>query len=177
MLTTRETNYMAEIKHRLEMVYSFLSEKQFPVIENTPAWYSYLAGLKEILGNTSNAIGFVATLLAKQYLINRCGIENFDAADKPQGAPGLDIDIRLPDGQRLIAEIKTTSPYLPSDLGAQQKETFRKDFLKLAKENAYLKFFFLTEQSTFEMMKKSKYKSQLPGVFVVLLTTGEEFLA
>jgi hypothetical protein len=74
-----------------------------------------------------------------------------------------------------VAEIKTTSPYMPNDLGAQQKAMFEKDFTKLANAIADIKLFLVTETKTFELMKKPKYKSQLSGVTVVLLTTNEEF--
>jgi hypothetical protein len=86
----------------------------------------------------------------------------------------MDIDARLPNGKSLVAEIKTTSPYKPNDLGAQQKAMFEKDFAKLANAEAEIKLFLLTEHATFDLMKKPKYRSQLSGVSVVLLTTGEE---
>ena len=65
--------------------------------------------------------------MAKQYLNTNYGIDDFDAAEKPQGAPGLDIDIKTRSGQRIIAEIKTIYPYQSDDFGAQQKNSFKKD--------------------------------------------------
>lgn len=165
------------IKHRLVQVRAHLSENDFPSLENISDWYSYLAELKSIQGNFNNDVSFLATLMAKQYLEEKYNLQHFDAADKPQGAPGLDIDVHLPNGQRLIAELKTTFPYKSNDLGAQQKASFKRDFNKLAKADAEIKLFLLTERKTFELMKEPKYKSQLSGVKVVLLTSGKEFLA
>ena len=173
----QELTQMKDIQHRLSQVRSHLSENEFPSITEISAWYSFLAKIKFIQGNFNNDISFLATLMAKKYLEERYGLQNFDAAEKPQGAAGIDIDVRLPDGRRLIAEIKTTSPYKPNDLGAQQKAMFENDFTKLADAGAEIKLFLLTEQATFYLMKKPKYKSQLSGVSVVLLTTGEEFTA
>ena len=78
--------------------------------------------------------------------------------------------------KRVIAEVKTTDPYLIDDLGAAQKTEFRKDFKKLMHAQAEYKFFFVTEARTFAAMRK-KYAREIPGVSVVLLTTGEEYLA
>ncbi len=86
----------------------------------------YLHSIKSIQGNFNNDIGFVSTLLAKQYLEKTYDLQGFNAADKPQGAPGLDIDVKLQDGRHLVAEIKTTSPYKSNDLGAQQINSFKK---------------------------------------------------
>lgn len=168
---------MESICGRLDQVRSLLSSNDFPDLEDIANWYSFLVELKTIQGNFNNDVSFLATMLAKQYLEEKFGLQNYNAADKPQGAPGLDIDVRLPDGKRLVAEIKTTSPYLPNDLGAQQKATFKKDFRKLTGAEADVKLFFLTEQKTFQLMKAPKYRIQLSGVIVVLLTTNEVFTA
>ena len=45
----------------------------------------------------SNDVSFAATLLTKQYLFAKFGV-TFDAAEKPQGAPGIDIDLKATDG-------------------------------------------------------------------------------
>ena len=175
MLSNPELGIMREIEQRLMQIRAHLSSREFPSLDDAGAWYVYLAELKAIQGNSSNDVSFIATLMAKQYLARRYGLQGFDAAEKPQGAPGIDIDARLPDGRRLVAEIKTTSPYMPNDLGAQQKAMLEKDFTKLANAIADIKLFLVTETKTFELMKKPKYKSQLSGVTVVLLTTNEEF--
>ena len=172
-----EFSIMENIRQRLVQVRSHLSENDFPALENIPAWYSFLTELKIIQGNFNNDVSFLATLLAKQYLKEKYGLQHFNAADKPQGAPGLDINVTLSNGKRLVAEIKTTIPYKPDDLGAQQITSFKKDFKKLVEVKADIKLFLLTEYKTYELMKESKYKSQLSGIKVVLLPTGEEFSA
>jgi hypothetical protein len=77
----------------------------------------------------------------------------------------------------VVAEIKTTVPYQHVDFGAQQIVTFKKDFAKLASADAAHKFLFVTEASAFTVLKKPKYLAQIPGVHLVLLTTGEELVA
>lgn len=173
----RELHMLEEIEHRLSRVNKFLTDNTFPKHEDAINWLAYLHTIKSIQGNFSNDISFVATLLAKEYLEEVYSLEGFNAADKPQGAPGLDIDVKLPNGKHLVAEIKTTSPYNVNDLGAKQKESFRKDFRKLAKAKAEIKLFFVTELRTFDLMKKPKYRNKLTGVRVVLLPSGEEFQA
>jgi hypothetical protein len=58
---------------------------------------TYLVGVKDVLGNLNNDISFLAGLLVKPYLRDRFGVD-FDFGLKPQGAPGLDIDITREDG-------------------------------------------------------------------------------
>ena len=176
-MEVRELHTLEDIQRRLDRINSFLNQESFPDFEDAIAWFDYLNKIKMIQGNFSNDIGFVSTLLAKRYLEEKFNLQGFNAADKPQGAPGLDIDVKLPDGKHLVAEIKTTSPYKANDLGAQQVNTFKKDFKKLQEANADIKIFFVTEPRTFELMKLDKYKTLLTGVHVVLLPSGKEFVA
>ena len=64
--------------------------------------YSFLAALKAIQGNANNSVSFVAKLLAKTYLSSALPVSPFDAASKPEGAPGLDIDVSTLDGKRVV---------------------------------------------------------------------------
>lgn len=176
MLSANEETMMKDIERRLIAMRAHLSE-EMPSLDDTAAWYTYLAKLKAIQGNSSNAVSFVATLLVKKFLEDRYGINGFDAAEKSQNAPGIDIDVLLSDGRRLVAELKTTNPYKPNDFGAQQRKSIKKDFLKLANADADVKLFLVTDPITFGFMKKSKYQSFIQGITVVLLTTGEEFMA
>ena len=173
----RELHKLEDIRRRLERINSFLNEESFPDFEDAIAWFDYLNKIRIIQGNFSNDMGFVSTLLAKDYLEEVYSLKGFNAADKPQGAPGLDIDVKLPDGKHLVAEIKTTLPYKPNDLGAQQINTFKKDFKKLRDAIADVKIFFVTEDRTYQLMKLPKYRELLIGVHVVLLPSGEEFIA
>ncbi len=129
--------------------------------------------IKQIQGNLSNDLSFVACLMAKRYLAQHHGVSDFDAAAKAQGAPGVDIDVRVTDGPRIVGEIKTTDPYLPNDFGAQQKLKFREDFAKLNKIPADVKYLFVTEVRTYEILVK-KYASEIPGVRIVLLKDGDD---
>lgn len=137
-------------------------------------WYEFLSELRDIQGNASNDLSFVATLLAKIYLSKHFEI-SFCAAEKPQGAPGIDIDCRTPTGERVVAEIKTTKPYQLADFGAQQAAMFKKDFEKLAAADAKHKILFVTEPRAFEVLKKPKYLNLMSGVRIVLLKTGEHY--
>jgi hypothetical protein len=176
MLSVHELAMMQDIERRLKATLAHLS-RETPALEDTVGWFAYLAELKAIQGNAHNRVSFVATLLAKQYLAQHYGLTGFDAAEKSQNAPGIDIDVRLSDGRRLVAELKTTNAYKPKDFGAQQRKTIRKDFMKLANVKADIKLFLVTEPIAFSFMKKSKYQSLVQGVTVVLFTTGEEFIA
>jgi hypothetical protein len=176
-LTTAERAYLARSVKILDDLKQFLCAETCNFETISPlAFYSYIAKAKLILGNLNLSVSFAGNLMAKHYLMGIFTMTPFDAAQKPQGAPGLDIDATTIDGKRVVAEIKTTDSYLTNDLGAQQKAEFRKDFEKLRSAQAEHKFFFVTEARTFEAMKK-KYAREIPGVTVVLLTTAEEYLA
>ena len=177
MLSTQELEKMREIEKRLDQARIHLDTKRFPSIQDTHAWYSYLAEFKSIQGNFNTDVSFVSTLMAKQFILENYGKVEFDASIKDQSATGLDIDVTLPNGKRIIAEIKTTNPVGVDDLGSNQKTSFQNDFNKLARTVANMKLFFLTEASTYGLMKMPKYRSQLAGVTVVLLPTGENFIA
>lgn len=164
--TTREQAYLEQIQAQVMELKRFLNDCEVP--DNIVDWFDYIAHIRRIQGNISNSQSFLATVLAKQYLAERFELGGFDAAEKPQGAPGLDIDLMTRGGERIVGEIKTTVPYKEHDLGAQQKATFRKDFTKLNKADAAHKFFFVTDRRT-EQIVKQRYASQIPDVEIVLL--------
>ncbi len=176
MLTPRESRYCAEIANRVSLARDHLNGRSLGDSNNPAEWYAFLSSLRQIQGNLSNDLSFVATLLAKRYLNDKFGID-FDAAEKPQGAPGIDIDVQTTDGQRIVGEIKTIAPYQANDFGAQQAASFKKDFVKLAAATAAHKFLFVTEPRAFTVIRATKYTKQIPGVRIVLLTTGEEYAA
>lgn len=120
-------------------------------------------------------MSFIATLMAKEYLGSVLDMAPFDAALKPQGAPGLDIDERTQRGDRVVAEIKTTVPYLGADLGAAQKTSFLKDFAKLRIAEAPYKFFFLTNPDAYNAVMR-RYAAEVVGVSVVLLPVDRDTL-
>lgn len=170
-LTSNEQNQLAALERRQSELRNFVLEHPRPASDGSLSeWMAFLGAIKAITGNASNDLSFIATLLAKEYLCTALDMEPFDAALKPQGAPGLDIDERTRTGERVVAEIKTTVPYLATDLGAAQKATFRKDFRKLQLAEAPYKFFFLTDPRAYEVVIR-KYETDLAGVSVVLLSS------
>jgi hypothetical protein len=168
--TGPEQAYLGRIRARMHELRSYLNGLNITDTFGTREWYAALAKVKAIQGNINNDLSFVACLLAKRYLREHYEILGFDAAAKPQGAPGLDIDVVTPRGERLIAEIKTTTPYsgAMNDLGAQQKNSFRKDFAKLNGAQATHKLLFITDRATFDIIQR-RYAKEIPGVHVVLL--------
>lgn len=174
MLTDRENQYCAGIASRIDNIRSLLNKSSLGDPDAPAGWYAFLSALRQIQGNASNDLSFIATLLAKRYLSERFHV-TFCAAEKPQGAPGIDIDIRTTNGERVVGEIKTTVPYQGADFGAQQTARFKRDFVKLGAADANHKFLFVTEPTAFTVLKKRKYTQLIPGVRIVLLTTGEEY--
>lgn len=175
-LTSNERQAVKAILDRIAALALFLEKSPIPEGAESDVLYSYLARMKEIQGNTDNGVSLVACLMAKEYLNHQLGMEPFDVSRKAQGAAGLDIDERTTAGARVVGEIKTTMPYGADDLGSAQRATFEKDFRKLNTASAEHRFFFVTEQRTFELMRV-KYGSRIPGVTVVLLPSGESFVA
>jgi hypothetical protein len=175
MLTDGEKQYCSDIADRVSRMREFLNRSTLAEPPEPTEWHLFLSTLRKIQGNLSNDGSFIATLLAKQYLCSKFNVD-FDAAKKPQGAPGIDIDVETSEGQRIIAEIKTTVPYQTSDFGAQQAASFKKDFAKLSTEADY-KFLFVTDSGTFTALQKAKYIKLMLGVRIVNLTTGQEYVA
>ncbi len=176
MLTEREKRYCSDIAGRMARLRGYLNDNALGEPPEPTAWYTFLSTLRQIQGNLSNDVSFVATLLAKRYLQSKFGVD-FDAAEKPQGAPGIDIDVETSEGHRIVAEIKTTVPYQASDFGAQQAASFKKDFAKLAASEATHKFLFVTDSRAFSALQRPKYTKLMPGVRIVHLATGQEHAA
>ena len=173
--TSNERNAIAKVSERVQRLRLFFAQNAPPAGSATPEeWFGYLARFKDELGNFNNDVSLMATLMAKQYLVAHLDMDPFDALEKEQGAPGLDIDERTTTDERVVAEIKTTHPYNRDDLGAAQADSFEKDAAKLATADARHKFFFVTDSKTFEVLKKPKYKEWFDGVRVVLLPSGDE---
>ena len=148
--TENEKTGVSGIVERLKNLLVFLSDQTLDESleseQDLDRLFGVLAQSKAIQGNSNNDISLTACLLAKRYLAENYDIGNFDAAAKPQGAPGLDIDLITSHGVHIIGEIKTTVPYSGAngDLGANQKKSFEADFAKLAETKADHKFFFVT---------------------------------
>ena len=174
MYTEQEEAYGDRILGKLTELRECLCAQSLDTDANPAEWYEYLNQVKRILGNLNQDISFVATLLAKSFLLERFGENGFDAAEKPQGAPGLDVDVTV-SSKRIVGEIKTTIPYNGPDFGAQQKKSFERDIVKLAEAEADHKFMFVTEPATFDILRRPSYRSKLQDVTVVQLVSGDEF--
>lgn len=169
-LSYEEINYIENLSKKLDKVRIFLSDNLSSDFASASLIEQYEAvnGFRRIIGNLDNDLSFLGCLLIKEFLNKRHSFLELNMALKPQGSPGLDVDETTSDGKRIIGELKTTYPYKESDLGANQKSNFIKDFEKLQKNEADYKYFFVTESKTFEIVR-SKYSQYLEGVNLVLL--------
>jgi hypothetical protein len=171
-LTVRERQEVQRLLERISQLADFLKGNTLPADAGPQILYRYLAQMKAIQGNADNGVSLVACLMAKEYLSEHLEMAPFDVAEKAQGAAGLDIDEHTTSGERVIAEIKTTVPFRANDLGAAQRTAFEKDFAKLKEEDAAHKFFFVTEERTYDVMR-ARYAARLAGVNLVLLTSAQ----
>lgn len=174
-LTSAEEQYCNLIRGKDNALRAFLNEHSFPKATDARVWITYLVGLKSTLGNINNDLGFVATLLVKRYLADRFGPLQFDAAGKPQGASGIDIEVRTADGFTIIGELKTTKPYQPG-FGAAQRTAIIKDLSRLANSPADYKFMFIVDPNAFSALCKPSLACRAPGVEIVDLVSGQTFV-
>lgn len=152
----------------------FLVATPSPSPHHAAAWLAFTLRMREIQGNLSNTVSLAAGILARDYLVEHAGAQPYDAVAKAQGAPGLDIEGWSNRGTRIVGEIKTTVAYGETDLGAQQRATFLKDFAKLQEADNAERFFFLVDRRTFEIVRH-RYSTHLPTVTVVLLPEGDTY--
>jgi len=177
----QEKNMLVDIAKKVEKLQAYLGNENLNQDnKDIGCWYSYITQIKRIIGNFDHDISFISCLMAKEFLCRRHSFNSIDVSVKSQSAPGLDIDEMTLDGHRVIAEIKATIPYKETDLGAQQKSMFFKDFEKLRDNEAHYKYFFVTEIKTFQIVL-NRYLDKLEGVTIVLLPQalfgqGEEFI-
>lgn len=172
VLTPLEQRYWDEIRSKDGQLRAFLTGSALADERNPAAWFAYLTAIRDILGNTSNSLSYVATLLVKDYLADRFGITDFDAASKPQGAPGIDVEIVTRAGLRIVAELKTTKPYQPG-FGAAQKANIRKDLERLATTDADHRIMFVTDPDAFSTLCSASYRERYPAVEIVNALTGD----
>ncbi len=169
-LTSLESQYCTSIKVKDESLRKLLNEAALDDWKSPERLFEYLTAIKDALGNLNNDLSFVATLLAKNFLVSRFKLGNYDAALKPQGAPGIDIEITSQDGLSLVGEIKTTNPYQPG-FGAAQKASIQKDMQRLNETPADHRFMFVTNHDTFKTLCGNSYKEKYPSVVIVNLLT------
>ena len=150
-MTDREQKRFREVLSVFQRVREFLCNMT-PDSEDVRTWLRYLTLLKALQGNSSNDMSFLACLLAKQYLEARHGPLGLDAGAKAQGAAGLDIDVNTAGGARIVAEVKTITPYRVRDFGANQRSAFKKDFAKLHAAVAAHKYLFVTDSVAYQVL-------------------------
>ena len=173
MLEENEIQYLTDIQTKDSRLRDFLSSKPFPDTASSETLFQYLAEIKSILGNHNNDISFVASLLAKDFLTGRFDGLKWDAAEKAQGAAGLDIDLGWND-LRIIGEIKTTVPY-QKGFGAQQKAAIKKDPKKLRENEAAHKFMMVTSDEAYKTLKGEKFRPLLNKIEVVNFIQPDSF--
>jgi hypothetical protein len=175
VLTANEERYCETIRGKDHMLRKFLSEQVLSDEIDPAQWLAYLTTIKTIVGNINNDVGFLATLLVKRYLEDRFGITDFDAAGKPQGASGIDIEAQTSKGRKIVGELKTTKPYQPG-FGAQQRSMILKDLARLATSQADYRFMFVTDPDAFATLCKPTWAARSRGVEIVDLVANQTFL-
>ena len=173
MTEANEIQYLKTVQTKDRRLRDFLNSKPFPDTASSETLFQYLSEIKSILGNHHNDISFVASLLAKDFLTERFEGLTWDAAEKAQGAAGLDIDLGWND-LRIIGEIKTTVPY-QKGFGAQQKAAIKKDLKKLRENAATHKFMMVTSDEAYETLKGQKFRPLLDKIEVVNLIQPDSF--
>lgn len=173
--TAAELRFCESIREKDRKLRQFLDNASFPDSSDARDWLIYLTGIKTALGNLNNDLGFVATLLVKRYLERRFSIVDFDAAGKPQGASGVDIEASTPDGLTIVGELKTTKPYQPG-FGAAQRTAIVKDLARLAASRSDHRFMFVVDADAFTALCRPALAGRAPGVEIVDLVTGRTFV-
>ena len=173
--TINERNQLDILLNKLGSLRRSL-EQPFPEVGTEPAyWYKYLDNVKESQGNLHIWISFIACLMAKDYITHKYNVTGWDVAEKAQGAPGLDIDIKTGNGKNIIGEIKTTTPYEKDDFGAAQWTSLERDFEKLRQHNAGIKYLFVTNEVAYKYLERDRDYIRVIGLKVVLLPSGKTF--
>lgn len=138
-------------------------------VETVQEKFDVLLGIKRILGNFDTDVSYLSTIMAKHYILENYDVNNFDVSSKSQSAPGLDIDVLTKDALRLVAEIKSTVPYLKNDFRSNQKISIRNDIRKLKESSADIKIMFVTDPLAYEILR-DKYIDINDKINLVLLT-------
>lgn len=169
-LYKEEVAQLEKIGSKMEIVQEFFKGYDMAELndKDVTAQFECIRIFRRMIGNIDNYMSFQGCLLVKEFLERQHNFEGLNIGLKPQGAAGLDFDERTVDGKRVIGELKTTYPYLSNDLGANHKGTFLHDFEKLNQNEADMKYFFVTEERAFTIVKL-KYSQYLQNIILVLL--------
>jgi hypothetical protein len=175
ILTSGEKRFCEAILSKDAALRAFLNGNKLANPMETTEWLTYLTGIKIALGNLNNDLSFLATLLVKAYLHRRFGVTSFDASEKPQGAPGIDIECQTSDGKRIVGELKTTKPYQPG-FGAAQRTSILKDLARLVSTPADYRFMFVVDPDAFLTLCSKNFSTKVAGIEIIDLVTGKTFV-
>ncbi len=167
-LEPNEAEYIEKVKQKKCQLDSFLRNCSYDPNSPWGEQFAYWAKFKEIVGNFNNDLSFLASMRAKEFLVERFkGIE-LDMGSKPQGAKGLDIDVLTNENERIIAEIKTTVPY-QLNFGANQKVSIKIDLEKLRTAEADYKFMMVTNQEAYDILCGEAYRLLTEEIEIICL--------
>lgn len=67
--TVNEQAHLARLRQRLDKLRDYLNMHPLPMADAVASdWYTYLLAINAITGDTSNDMGFVSTVMAREYL-------------------------------------------------------------------------------------------------------------
>lgn len=123
--------------------------------------------VKDLLGNLSSIINFLALQKAKLFLEKNFNQELPGVLLKDINTPGWKINCILNDGKRIVAEAKTTTPTGRS-FGSKQREEISKVLDKLKSADADYKYLFVTNEETARILH-IEYSMELVGITVEII--------
>ena len=157
------------ITTKMEKLRTFLINNDFQVTDNNiKEVLAKFLEFKKIVGNIDMDIHFLASYLANSFLEKKHSV-TIDL-DRAVGSSGLDIE-----SKGIVAEIKTTIPYLENDFGAKQKESIRDDLERLEQAAGRLKYFFVIDGKA-ETILRQKYSRHYPSVNIINLLNEKRYL-
>jgi len=147
---------------KMEKLRTLLINNDFQVTNaNVKEILAKFLEFKKIAGNIDMDIHFLASYLANSFLEKKHSV-SIDLS-KAVGSSGIDIE-----SGGIIAEIKTTIPYLENDFGANQKKSIREDLERLEQTVGKVKYFFVIDDRA-EKILKQKYSRYYPSVNIINL--------
>jgi len=153
---------LADIDKKMSRLREFFATENLQVTNGSiRTALSKFLELKKHMGNIDNDIHFLASCLANLFLSKKHGVTI--NLGKAVGSSGLDIEL-----ETIVAEIKTTIPYLENDFGAAQKREIKKDLERLENAKTEYKYFFVIDSKT-ERILGQKYSKRYPSVRIVNL--------
>jgi len=165
-MTIGEEKYLTESSSKLDQLKDFLFSTNVVAHDPVDKWHKHFSVVKELLGNHNNWSSFTACMMARDYLVQNLGVPNYCVAATHQNATGFDVDTKTSKGDRIIGEVKTTTPCGAKGLGANQQVSIQRDLDKLAKAAALHKFLFLTDVATRRQILNQPFPNSIQIVFL-----------